>query len=148
MKRLTVLYDEDCPLCVRCRTWMLAQASYLPIELLPCGSPVARRRYGSVPWLGAELVVVSDEGDVWVGAAAFLMCLWALVEWREWSRRLSGPTFAPMAERFFRAVSGKRRLLGFVLGPPVCPSSGCRVPHHGSHGRPYRHAAERARPWP
>jgi predicted DCC family thiol-disulfide oxidoreductase YuxK len=149
VKRLTVLFDEECPLCVRCRTWMLTQDSYLPIDFLACSSAEARRRYGSVPWLGAELVVVSDEGDVWVGAAAFLMCLWALVEWRQWSYRLSGPTLAPMAERFFRAVSGRRRLLGFVLGPPACPASGCRVPHHGSHGAPYRQREARiARPWP
>jgi predicted DCC family thiol-disulfide oxidoreductase YuxK len=138
MNRLTILYDEDCPLCVRCRTWMLGQASYLPLEFLACGSEAARRRYGAVPWLGAELVVVSDIGEVWVGSAAFLMCLWALPAWREWSYRLSGPMLAPMAERFFHTVSGKRRWLGVVLGPPSCPTAGCRAERHAAHGVPYR----------
>jgi predicted DCC family thiol-disulfide oxidoreductase YuxK len=138
MNRLTVLYDEFCPLCVRCRTWMLGQPSYVPLEFLPCGSERARMRYGSVPWLGAELVVVSDEGDVWVGAAAFLMCLWSLTGWREWSYRLSGPTLAPVAERFFHTVSARRGALGALVGPPACPSGGCRAEHHASHGVPYR----------
>jgi len=138
MKALTVLYDELCPLCVRCRSWMLEQPSYLPLDFLPCGSEKAKERYGAVPWLGAELVVVSDEGDVWVGAAAFLMCLWALTGWREWSYRLSGPTLAPLAERFFHGISSRRRALGALFGPPACPVGGCRAEHHAAHAAPYR----------
>jgi predicted DCC family thiol-disulfide oxidoreductase YuxK len=138
MKRMTVLYDEACPLCIRCRTWMLGQPSYVPLEFLPCGSDEARARYGSVPWLGADLVVVSDEGEVWAGAAAFLMCLWALPAWRAWSYRLSGPTLAPMAERFFHAVSERRRTIGAFLGPPSCPVGGCRAGRHAAHAVPYR----------
>ena len=33
--RLTVLYDETCPLCVRCRNWMLGQPAYVGRH---CGS--------------------------------------------------------------------------------------------------------------
>jgi len=127
MEKLTVLYDDSCALCVRCRDWLLTQGAYVELELLPCHSPTAQRRYGSVPWLGDELVVVSDEGDVWVGAAAFLMCLWALVDFRPWSFRLSGPTFAPLAERFFHAVSGQRRFLASWLSPDDCPGGSCKV---------------------
>src|SRR5687767_6909195 len=115
MRRLTVLYDAGCPICVRCRTWMAEQPAYVELEFLPCASPEARRRYGAVPWLGEELVVASDSGQVWVGPAAFLLCLWALREWREWSYRLSGPAFAPLAERFFHAISGGRRRLAVWL---------------------------------
>lgn len=138
MNRLTILYDELCPLCVRCRVWMLGQESYLPLEFIPCGSERARLRYGSVPWLGAELVVVSDEGDIWVGAAAFLMCLWALPAWRPWSYRLSGPMLAPMAERFFHTVSNRRHAIGALLGPPSCPVGGCRADHHTARAAPFR----------
>src|SRR5689334_14616157 len=104
MQRLTVLYDEKCALCVRCRAWMEQQPAYVTLEFLPSGSVEARARYGKVPWLGAELVVVSDVGEVWVGPAAFLTALWALKEWREWSYRLSGDALAPLAERFFLAL--------------------------------------------
>ncbi|HVK65539.1 MAG TPA: DCC1-like thiol-disulfide oxidoreductase family protein [Polyangium sp.] len=135
MKRLTVLYDESCALCVRCRDWLLTQEAYVELELLACGSDEAKQRYAGVPWLGEELVVVSDEGDVWAGAAAFLLCLWALVEWRPWSYRLSGPTFAPLAERFFHALSSKRRTVAAWIAPDDCPGGSCRVRYAGGHYR-------------
>jgi hypothetical protein len=87
---------------------------------------VARARFGDIPWLGDELVVVADTGAVWVGPAAFLTCLWALVEWRDWSYRLSGPAFAPLAERFFRALSSRRKGLAAFLDHD-CADGACRV---------------------
>jgi predicted DCC family thiol-disulfide oxidoreductase YuxK len=73
---LTVLFDPTCSLCQRCRTWMLAQASYVPLTFLACSSDEARRWFGDIPWLADELVVVGDGGQVWAGPAAFLTCLW------------------------------------------------------------------------
>lgn len=131
--RLTVLYDATCALCVRCRDFLAESASFVPLELLACQSREARERYGAVPWLGEELVVVSDEGDVWAGPAAFLVCLWALRAWRLWSYALSGPELAPLAHRFFAAISSRRRRIAAMLGPARCDDDGtCRLP------RPYR----------
>lgn len=127
MKKLTVLYDASCALCVRCRDWLATQWAHVEIELMSCQDLEARQRFGAIPWLGEELVVVSDEGDVWVGAAAFLVCLWALVEWRPWSYRLSSPTFAPLAERFFHALSSNRRTIAAFLSPDDCPGGSCKV---------------------
>ena len=134
MQRLTVLYDEACPLCVRCRAWLAEQPAFIELAFLPSGSAEARARYGAVPWLGAELCVVSDAGEVWVGPAAFLRCLWALVDYREWSYRLSGPSFAPLAERFFHALSSRRRRIAAFLERDRCPDGSCRAMHAaGAH---------------
>jgi predicted DCC family thiol-disulfide oxidoreductase YuxK len=134
MRRLTVLYDEACALCVRCRAWLAEQPAFVELSFLPSGSAEARARYGAVPWLGAELIVVSEAGEVWVGPAAFLMCLWALVDYREWSYRLSGPSFAPLAERFFHALSSRRRRIAALLDSDRCPDGSCRAMHHaGAH---------------
>lgn len=130
MHKLTVLYDATCALCVRCRDYLARSPSYLPIELLACQSHEAREHYGAVPWLGEELVVVSDDGDVWVGAAAFIVCLWALVETREWSYRLSGTVLAPLAERFFVAFSSERARVASFLGPTKCDDDACALPGH------------------
>jgi predicted DCC family thiol-disulfide oxidoreductase YuxK len=123
---LTVLYDPGCALCQRCRSWMLRQESYLPLSFVPCTEGEARARYGDIPWLGDELVVVSDSGEVWAGPAAFLTCLWALVAWREWSYRLAGPAFAPLAERFFHALSSRRRSLARFFDHE-CRDGSCAV---------------------
>jgi predicted DCC family thiol-disulfide oxidoreductase YuxK len=132
MRELTVLYDASCALCVRCRYWMSQRRALVPLRFVPCDREEARQQYGTIPWLGEELVVVSDEGEVWAGPAAFLVCLWALEDWREWSDTLSGSAFAPLAERFFRAVSSRRRTIAALLRPDPCEGGTCRVP--SSHG--------------
>ena len=125
-RALTVLFDPGCSLCQRCRAWMLAQASYVPLTFLACTSEEARRRFGGIPWLADELIVVGDGGEVWVGPAAFLVCLWALIDWRDWSFRLAGPTFAPLAERFFLFLSSKRRAVA-ALFDHDCRDGSCRI---------------------
>ena len=120
VKRLTVLYDGTCALCVRCRDFLAVSRTLVPLELLSCQSREARERFGAVPWLGEELVVVSDEGDVWIGPAAFLVSMWALADYREWSYRLSGPTLAPLAERFFVVISSQRRRIATLFRKPHC----------------------------
>jgi predicted DCC family thiol-disulfide oxidoreductase YuxK len=137
IRRLTVLYDAGCPLCVQCRDWMVTQPALVELELLPARSPEAARRYGAVPWLGAELVVVSDRGEVWAGPAAFLVALWALEGTREWSYRLSSDTFAGMAERFFRLLSSKRRSIASFLQHAECEGDRCRRPSAAAPS-PYR----------
>lgn len=131
--KLTVLFDASCALCLRCRDFLASSDTFVPLELLACQSPEARERYGAVPWLGEELVVASDDGDVWVGASAFLMCLWALRDYREWSYRLGGPTLAPLAERFFVAVSSERAKIARFVGRARCEDGVCRVDHELQH---------------
>jgi predicted DCC family thiol-disulfide oxidoreductase YuxK len=126
MRALTILYDPGCPLCVRCRHFMEQHPAYVALQFLACTSTQAHDRFGDVPWLGAELVVVSDEGAVWAGPAAFIMCLWVLRDYREWSYRLSGPALAPLAARFFHAVSKRRhRLATWLLGQDSCADGHC-----------------------
>jgi predicted DCC family thiol-disulfide oxidoreductase YuxK len=129
MRYLTVLYDERCPLCVRCADWMLAQTQLVPLRILGAHSAEADRRFKGLPWLGYELCVVSDAGDAWVGPAAFLMCLWALADYRDWAYRLSGDTFAPLAERFFRTLSRRRSSIAalFRFGQEDCADGTCRT---------------------
>jgi predicted DCC family thiol-disulfide oxidoreductase YuxK len=129
MTRLTVLYDASCALCVRCRDFLAESTALVPLELLASQSPEARQRFGAVPWLGEELVVASDDGDVWVGPAAFLVCLWALRDYREWSYRLSGPALSPLAERFFVALSSRRRTIAAALGRVRCEGGACEMSH-------------------
>ena len=137
MNRLTILYDASCPLCVRCRDWMAKQPAYVEIELLACQSTEAARRYGEVPWLGSELVAVSDAGEVWAGPAAFIVALWALQGYREWAYRLSGESFSTMAERFFVALSHKRKWIAGWLTHPECNGDRCHR-RHASVSSPYR----------
>jgi predicted DCC family thiol-disulfide oxidoreductase YuxK len=106
--RLTVLYDERCTFCLRCRDWLATQPCLVPVELLAGGSLEARRRFAAVKGLGTELIVVDGSGRVWVGPPAFLMVLWATARYRRWAYRLSRPGNERHAERLFHYVSRRR----------------------------------------
>ncbi|MEM9466388.1 MAG: DCC1-like thiol-disulfide oxidoreductase family protein [Actinomycetota bacterium] len=123
--RLTVVYDEECELCRRCRHWLSMQQTHLPVEFLAAGDPAARERYESLAWYRVELMVVADDGTAWVGPAAFVMCLWATVRWRRTAHRLRSPAFAPLAESFFHGLSSHRALLSGMLRDHRCTDDTC-----------------------
>ena len=117
MRKLTVLYDARCGFCSACRRWLEVQPQLVSLEFLPAGSDEARRRF---PTLTAaepeELVVVSDDGGVYRDSHAWIMCLWALDEFREWSFRLARPALLPLARTVFEWVSERRRGISSLLG--------------------------------
>ena len=136
VRGLTVLFDarlsaEACDARGGSRT----SPAYVPLTTLAASSAEARARFGEVPWLGEELVVVADGGAVWVGPAAFLVALWALVAYREWSYRLSGDTLSRVAERFFMSLSSQRRLLAAWFDHGACSDGAC---HAAVGEHPYR----------
>lgn len=115
MNKLYVLYDATCGVCDRARRWMGRQPSLVDLEFVPAGSPAARSLFPALASASEELTVVSDTGDVWRGTAAWLMCLWALAEFRDWSHRLASPTLEPFARQAFEVLSRNRRGLSAWL---------------------------------
>ena len=116
MQSLTVLYDGTCRFCVKARNWLERQPQIVPLEFIPAGSPGAMRRFPGldVGETMERLTVVSDEGGVYRGERAWVICLWALSDYREWSLKLSGPDLLPRAKRFVGWVSEHRHGLGRV----------------------------------
>ncbi|MFF5250820.1 thiol-disulfide oxidoreductase DCC family protein [Streptomyces leeuwenhoekii] len=99
VRRLTVLYDAECPLCTFLRDWLARQPQLVPLEPVPAGSAQARRRFPGLDH-GAtldEITVVGDAGQVYRGAAAWIVTLWALREHRPLAHRLSTPSGARLA---------------------------------------------------
>src|SRR6516162_50238 len=113
MNKLTVLYDAQCGFCVKCRWWLARQAAFVELEFLPAGGADALRRFPELAAPGTvdELLAIDDEGGVYRGASAWLMCLWALVEYRVWAGRLASPALMPLAGGAFVLLSSKRRAL-------------------------------------
>lgn len=116
MRALTVLYDARCGLCSNARRWLLQQRQLVPLELVAAGSDEALRRFPTLAEAEpSELVVVSDEGDVYRGPSAWIVCLWALEDFRDWSFRLAGPTLLPLARPAFEWISTRRHALSRAL---------------------------------
>jgi len=127
-RRLTVVYDDTCELCRRCRHWLTGQATHTELQFFASSDPEVYDLYGDLPWYKIELMVVTDTGVAWVGAEAFLMCLWATVRWRPMSYRLNGWALAPLAERFFHTLSANRSVVSGMLTPHRCETGSCAVP--------------------
>ena len=110
MKRLSVLFDGECSLCGRCRDWLARQPAFLELEFIPFQSPEARERFPGIEALHPEeqLLVVSDEGAVYRGPRAWIMCLYALREYRAWSQRLAHPALLPWARGVCELLSENR----------------------------------------
>lgn len=145
MKRLYVLFDRKCDLCRECCAWLGRQPAFIELQFIPLQSPNLGRRFPGVEKLdlNKELAVISDEGAVYQGPQAWIMCLFALREYRAWSERLAHPLLMPFARRVCESVSKNRRVLSRLffrasaeelsrelqaMPPPLCGGGDC---HYG-----------------
>lgn len=107
---LYVLYDARCGLCSRVRAWAIEQPAYVELDFLPAGADRARMLFPTLPHdaVTSELVVVTDEGEVYIDHDAWIVCLWALRDYREWSRRFSKGVLRPLARSAWHFLSENR----------------------------------------
>ena len=117
MKMLYVLYDTNCQFCSRCQNWLEAQPAFLELKFIPAHSPEAHCQFPGIEKYESsnELIVVSDDGAVYQGPAAFIMCLYALIDFREWSMRLSSQLLLPFARQMFEIISNNRSIFSKLL---------------------------------
>jgi predicted DCC family thiol-disulfide oxidoreductase YuxK len=137
MNALFVLYDDHCGICSQLRRWLEAEATYLPLKMVPLHSPDLDARFPGVRAYSPEekLVVVADDGSLWRGDSAWITLLWALVRGRELAFKLSRPALRPLARRVVTAVSANRlKLSRWLRFTPdslpketVCADGVCRL---------------------
>lgn len=118
MQALTVLYDPECGLCRRAHEWLAEQAKIVELKFVPCASDEARKRYPQLDHdlTKKDLTVVDDAGWVYFGPKAWLMVLWALARYRDWSYRLASPELLPTTKRVVSMVSQNRYQIGHAAG--------------------------------
>lgn len=95
----------------------MAQPVYLPLIFHPFQSEEARRLCPELPRFQPErqLVLLSNEGGVYLGEDAWLMCMYALREYRVWALRMAAPALKPLAHRLCIAISHNRLALSNAL---------------------------------
>jgi predicted DCC family thiol-disulfide oxidoreductase YuxK len=121
MEKLYVLYDPKCELCQRLKDWLLVQRSWLGLCMVPAGSERAQKMFPELEQIATcnDLVVVSDDGQVYLNNSAWIMALYALEEYREWACRLAHPMIAPFVRQAFEMISKNRHAIsGWLKGSP------------------------------
>lgn len=111
--RVAVIYDAECGLCTRTKNWMLGQTPQVGLEFVAVGSAEARQRFPQLPQ--GELAVVANTGEVWFGNRAWIVCLWALQDYRALALRLTSPLLLTLAREAFAIVSKNRFALSNLL---------------------------------
>lgn len=126
VRRLTVLYDAQCPLCTHLRHWLGRQRQLVPLDLVPAGSAEARRRFPELDPASTyeEITVVGDLGQVYRGTSAWIVCLWALAKYRSKAHWLTTPAGAPFARGTVLAAARYRA----ATAPRCGPGQACPVP--------------------
>ena len=114
---LYVLYDEHCELCSRLKDWLAAQHSWISLTVLPAASARARAIFPDLHRIACgDLVVVSDAGEVYLDHHAWILCLYALEEYRDCAVRLSSPVLLPLARQAFDILSKDRAAMSRWMG--------------------------------
>ena len=122
VKQLTVLYDPTCGFCVRCRQWLDKQPKLIAMRFLPQGSSKQQTLYPDLQYLTdaqgrpEELIVVDDTGKVYRDDKAWVMCFYALTNYRPLAMRLAKPGMAGLARKAYAALSSNRRAISALLG--------------------------------
>jgi hypothetical protein len=102
----------------------MRQQKFMELRFIPLQSPeIASRFPGLKEWdqldLSEKLVVISNDGAVYQGQYAWIMCLYALSEYRESAQRLAHPMLLPFARRVCELISNNRLLISRFLKEPV-----------------------------
>ena len=110
---ITIVYDAACGLCTRAKDWIAQQVPLVGLQFVPSGSSEAWRRFPQLP--AGELAAVANTGEVWLGNHAWIVCLWALRDYRDLALRLTSPLLVLMAREAFAVVSRNRYGLSGML---------------------------------
>ncbi|MGD6743734.1 thiol-disulfide oxidoreductase DCC family protein [Streptomyces sp. BH106] len=101
VRRLTVLYDTECPLCTFAHNWLAKQRQLVPLEFVPAGSQEARERYPELDHAATltDITVIGDGGQLYRDSAAWIVCMWALREYRATAHRMATPAGMKVAKQ-------------------------------------------------
>jgi len=119
---ITVLYDPTCGFCVRCRQWLEKQPKRFTMRFVPQGSSKQARLFPGLECKTDaqgrpdELIVVDEQGRVYRDDKAWVMCFYALRDYRGLAMKLSRPGMAGLARRAYTLISHNRRAISALLG--------------------------------
>ncbi len=111
METLYFLYDDYCPLSRWLKDWANGRRAFVNMVFTRANTPEADRIAPGISGDSkavADLVAVSDQGEVYRGDSAWVMAFYATEEFREWSIRIAEPSLKPLVKKAFTALAQHR----------------------------------------
>ena len=125
---MLLLYDGECPMCLRARDWIAAHATTGAIELMPCQDP---GRLGRAPQVSdaacmAAMQLVMPDGRVFAGERAVPHILSATPGYRWLGALMRFPGVLLLARPVY-ALIARNRLAISALFVKRAPGDSCAI---------------------
>jgi len=113
VRAITVLFDPDCPICRASKQWLMTLRPLIDVRFVAVSSPLAVQRFPALDMAACreEITVVTDQGYVYRGDKAFIMCLWAMRRTRSLALQMARGRKATMLKAMVGATSWCRELM-------------------------------------
>lgn len=114
---IEVFYDGRCGMCCSFHEWINRQPRAFRVDFIPYQAARAEQVF---PGLGTldparEMVVRTNEGQVFRGAEAWVWCLHSCANHQAVARKLGGPSLLPVAIHACRVLAANRHGLSKIF---------------------------------
>ena len=133
---MLLIYDADCPICRRARTWLESHDPQRRLEYVPCDSAEQRSRAPQVSEKACReaMQLVMDDGRVFAGAEAIEQIAPVLpMPWRWIGVCYRLPGSRRLAPWVYAFIARHRMALSGMLPGHTCGADRACESHDGDH---------------
>jgi len=112
-----VYYDGKCGMCCTFHEWINKQERANEIVFLPYQSENAQELFPGLNTLdpAREMVVRTDDGEVYRAAEGWVWCLWSCTKYRDLAQKFSNPRLLPYVQKLCLLLAANRLSLSKVF---------------------------------
>lgn len=112
-----VYYDGKCGMCCTFHEWINNQERANRIVFLPYQSEAAQKHFPTLSTLdpAREMVVRTNEGEIYRAAEAWVWCLWSCAKYRDLAQKFSSPRLLPHVQKLCHLLAANRITLSKIF---------------------------------
>ena len=116
-KGIEVFYDGRCGMCCTFHEWIARQERAYPVRFVAYQDERAERIFPGIGTLdpAREMIVRTEEGEIYRGAEAWVFCLYSCVAYRKVARRLASKRLLPVARKACAVLAANRHGLSKIF---------------------------------
>jgi len=114
---LDIFYDGQCGMCCTFHEWVNEQERAFQVNFIPYQDPQAYDIFPGLKELDPEkeMIVRTDQGELFHGAEAWVLCLFSCEHHQAKARKLGGKMLLPVAIKACNLLAANRKRLSRVF---------------------------------